>query len=191
MDVEKLHTEIDRLHPNVVVNIASPNYSERLTPISLIVLHSTESDNIPHSHSDLEGVANWFANPAAEVSAHVITDADGQSARCVGDSHKAWHVAAYNSPALGIEQIGRAVQTSWLPSEFKETARWIAQWSHDYHIPIRRAIVANGKVIRSGVTTHRKLGALGGGHVDPGTHYPFRKVLKMARHIKRLRYDHN
>ena len=177
-----------RLHPEVTVTTPSPNYSARLGPISLIVLHSTESDNIPKSNADLQGVASWFANPAAEVSAHVITDADGHSARCVPDREKAWHCAAYNSPALGIEQIGRAVQSQWSEAEYMETARWIAQWSHDYRVPIRRAITIGGRVVRSGVTTHKKLGALGGGHVDPGPHYPFRKVLKQARHIKRLRY---
>ena len=179
---------ITRLKPNVTVTENSPNYSPRLTPISLIVLHSTESDNVPHSSSDLEGVASWFANPAAQVSAHVITDADGHSARCVLDKDKAWHVAAYNSPALGIEQIGRAAQTQWDQDEWIETCRWIAQWSHQYHIPIRRAITSGGRVLRSGVTTHKKLGALGGGHVDPGPHYPLRRVLKQSRHIKRLRY---
>lgn len=180
---------IPRLHPNVIDTVQSPNRSVRSSPISLIVLHSTESDNIPDSASDLEGVASWFANTAAEVSAHVVTDADGQSIRCVPDELKAWHCAAYNSPALGIEQIGHAVQTHWDKSEWMETARWIAQWSHEYRIPIRRAITVGGRVVRSGVTTHKKLGALGGGHVDPGTHYPLAKVLKQARRIKRLRYD--
>lgn len=180
--------KIERTTPDVTVDVPSPNHSQRTTPISLIVLHSTESDNIPRSSTDLEGVANWFANPAAEVSAHVVTDADGHSARCVPDRMKAWHVAAYNSPALGVEQIGRAAQTHWDRDEWLETCRWIAQWSEQYKIPIRRAITSGGRVLRSGVTTHKKLGALGGGHVDPGTHYPFGKVLKEARHIKRLRY---
>lgn len=191
MNIERLHPNVpeERLHPNVTVNRPSPNHSARFTDISLIVLHSTESDNIPSSSADLEGVASWFANPAAQVSAHVITDADGNSARCVPDHLKAWHCAAYNSPALGIEQIGRAAQTHWDRDEWMETCRWIAQWSHFYRIPIRRAIVSGGRILRSGVTTHKKLGALGGGHVDPGPSYPLGKVLKQARHIKWLRYQ--
>lgn len=179
---------IQRLHPEVTVREGSPNYSARTSTISLIVLHSTESDNISGSSSDLQGVASWFANPASEVSAHVITDADGNSARCVSDENKAWHCAMYNSPALGAEQVGHAEQSRWEPAEYMETARWIAQWSHEHGIPIRRAVTVGGRVVRSGVTTHKKLGALGGGHVDPGPHYPLGKVLKQARHIKRLRY---
>lgn len=179
---------ITRFKPEIVLSAISPNHSERFSPISLIVLHSTESNNIPNSPSDLSGVASWFASVRSQVSAHVIVDADGHSARCVYDEDKAWACQAYNSPSLNIEQIGHAEQAVWARAEWMETARWIAQWAHDYQIPIRRAIVSGGRVIRSGVTTHKKLGVEGGGHVDPGPHYPLRKVLQQARHIKALRY---
>jgi N-acetyl-anhydromuramyl-L-alanine amidase AmpD len=181
-------TTLARLAPKVVVEKRSPNYSSRLASISLIVLHSTESHNVPNSASDLAGVASWFANPASQVSAHVIVDADGHSARCVSDKHKAWHCMGYNSPALGIEQVGHASQPNWERPEWVEAARWIAQWSHEHHVPIRRARVFLGRVIRSGVTTHKKLGVYGGNHEDPGVRYPLRRVLKMARKIKRERY---
>lgn len=179
---------IGRYKPDVIVRQESPNQSERFGGIGLIVLHSTESNNIPDSPTDLKGVSSWFANPASQVSAHVIVDADGHSAVCVPPQRKAWHCLSYNSLALGIEQIGHAEQTHWARGEWMEAARWIAQWSHEFHIPIRRAITSGGVVLRSGVTTHRKLGITGGGHVDPGTHYPLKRVLKQARHIKRLRY---
>lgn len=178
----------ERLHPDVVVKRSSPNVSSRSTGISLIVLHSTESSNIPDSAADLAGVAEWFANPASQVSAHVITDDDGRSARCVGDDAKAWACVDFNSPSLNIEQIGRAAQSHWPRREWLETARWIAQWSHEHHIPIRRAEVSGASVVRSGVTTHAALGAAGGGHHDPGPGYPLEEVLHEARRIKRLRY---
>ena len=176
-----------RLHPTVVVKEASPNVSERSTAISLIVLHSTESANLAGS-GDLAGVAAWFANPASQVSAHVIADADGRSARCVPDHAKAWACVDFNSASLNIEQIGRAAQQHWSRREWLETARWIAQFSHEHHIPIRRAVVSGNRVIRSGVTTHEALGAAGGGHHDPGPGYPLEEVLHEARRIKRLRY---
>ena len=179
---------IERLKPNVKVTEASPNRSVRSSPVSLIVLHSTESANIPDSVSDLKGVASWFANPASQVSAHVITDADGQSAVCVPFTLKAWACVSYNSASLNIEQIGHAAQSRWDRDEWLETARWIAQWSHEFKIPIRRAITSGGSVLRSGVTTHKKLGAFGGGHSDPGDGYPLARVLKESRKIKKLRY---
>jgi N-acetyl-anhydromuramyl-L-alanine amidase AmpD len=179
---------IERLKPSVVEIVTSPNQSDRSAPIQLIVLHSTESHNYPNSENDLRGVASWFANPSAQVSAHVVVDADGNSISCVDAKRKAWHCLSYNSVALGIEQVGFAAQDKWDRDEWLEACRWIAQWSHEYGIPIRRAITAGGRVIRKGITTHAKLGTNGGGHTDPGPRYPLGKVLKHARKIKRERY---
>lgn len=178
----------ERLHPDVVLKQYSPNVSERLAPISLIVLHSTESQNVPKSARDLAGVASWFHNDESDVSAHVITDADGHSARCVSDRLKAWACMSFNSASLNIEQIGAAAQPKWERREWMETARWIAYWSHKYGIPIRKGAVSGESVTRSGIVTHKMLGAAGGGHVDPGAAYPLNKVLEEAARIKRLRF---
>lgn len=180
-----------RIHPNVVVREASPNYSQRLAvPLCLIVVHSTESHNYAGSPADLKAVAGWFANRASQVSAHVIVDGDGHSARCVQDGDKAWHGYLYNSYSLGIEQVGFAAQgkDAWLKDddELHETARWIARWSVRYTIPIRHGQVAKTgtpRIIEAGVVTHADLGANGGGHVDPGS-YPLVKVLDLAQGYK-------
>lgn len=182
--IRKLRKRSAAAKPSVVLTRISPNRSARSGPIQLIVLHSTESDNIEASDADLAGVAGWFANPASQVSAHVITDADGHSARCVADAEKAWHVAAYNSAALGIEQIGRASQSVWGSSELMETARWIALWSRRHEIPIQHGAVSGGTVTRPGVVTHADLGAAGGGHTDPGSAYPLHAVLEQAKHFR-------
>lgn len=180
-----------RLLPRVTVRMRSQHQSTRAegVPLNLIVLHDTESHNRP-GNADLEAIGSWFQNPAAQASAHICVDADGNSARYVRDRAKAWHCATYNSAALGIEQIGFMTQgrEAWLDNkaELLETARWIAHWSIKFGIPIRRAVVANGEVVRSGVTTHAKLGALGGNHGDPGD-YPFKWVMRKARQIKRAR----
>lgn len=181
-----------RLAPQIVVRTDSPNKSARTAGIKLelIVLHSTESSNVPNSATDLEGVAGWFANPSAQVSAHVITDADGHSARCVPDLLKAWHVAEFNSAALGIEQIGHAADLDWSKrdAQLDETARWIARWNQRHGIPIRRGAVSGASVQAAGVVTHAQLGAAGGGHTDPGTHYPVDEVIRRAaRFAKALR----
>lgn len=176
-----------RVRPTVVVSKNVVNQSERSgVPVKGIVLHSTESHNRPGS-SDLEAIVGWFDNPAAQASSHVIVDADGNSARCLPDSRKAWTCASYNSATLNIEQIGFASQgrRGWRRNwrELRETARWIALWSRRHRIPIRRGHAANGAITRSGVLTHKQLGTLGGGHVDPGQ-YPLRRVLLLARLYK-------
>lgn len=177
-----------RVQPKVVISQRVANQSERSGGMKprAIVLHSTESHNRPGS-SDLAAIVDWFDNPAAVASSHVIVDADGTSARCVPDSRKAWTCASYNSATLNIEQIGFASQgrKGWRRNwkELRETARWIARWSLRHEIPIRRGLAANGAITRSGVLTHKSLGPLGGGHVDPGD-YPMRRVLLLARAYK-------
>lgn len=160
----------------------SPNHSSRNgVRSSLIVVHSTESDNRT-GNGDLAAVADFLARPCATpASAHVIVDADGHSARLVRDQDKAWHCAAYNSQSLGIEQIGRARQDHWTRDEIREAARWIARWATMYDIPIRVGAVSGGRVTRSGVLRHMDLGLAGGGHVDPGSPYPLASAIHLAR----------
>jgi N-acetyl-anhydromuramyl-L-alanine amidase AmpD len=183
----------ERLAPNVVVRHYSPCQSERdSVPLDLIVLHDTEGANIPNSISDLAGLGDFFGEIGTQASSHVATDGDGNSARFVSDRRKAWHCMAYNSASLGIEQIGFVSQTraTWMRNwrQLRETARWIAYWSHKYGIPIRRASVSNGAVTRAGVTRHMDLGIIGGGHVDPGANYPFNRVLWLARAYRAARF---
>lgn len=191
--VAKVHvSKRDRLHPNVVVRHYSPCQSDRdSVPLNLIVLHDTEGANVPDSTSDLAGLGSFFGNLSTQASAHVATDSDGNSARYVSDRRKAWHCMAYNSASLGIEQLGFASQsrTTWLKNwrQLRETARWIAYWSHRYGIPVRKGSVSGGAVTRSGVLRHMDLGATGGGHSDPGSAYPFNRVLWLARAYKAAR----
>lgn len=178
----------ERTHANIVVrqNVVCQS-SRHGADIALIVVHDTEGANIKGIR-DLQGLANYFDNIRTQASSHVATDADGNSARMVGDHAKAWHCAYYNSVSLGIEQIGFASQQSWVEAELRETARWIAHWHIHYGIPIRKgAVTLDGRVSKHGVVRHSDLGNLGGGHRDPGPNYPLRHVLDLARHFSRLR----
>lgn len=154
---------------------------------SLIVLHSTESHNRP-GVSDLEGLASFFDGPV-QASSHIANDAEGNDIRMVPDEEKAWTQANYNPSSLSIEQIGFAATTrdEWYRGASRQlanSARWIAYWSLKHGIPIRRAWTVAGGIQRSGVASHRQLGASGGGHTDPGTGYPFKYVLLLARFFR-------
>lgn len=179
---------VERATPHVEVRKLVRNQSSRhgAAPV-LIVVHDTEGANIK-GVADLQGLAAWFDNPAAEASSHVATDAEGNSARYVRDGEKAWHVAFYNPVSLGIEQVGFAAQKSWPLEQQKETARWVAYWAKHHGIPIRKGSVSrDGRVLKSGVVRHSDLGNLGGGHKDPGPAYPLHDVLVLARgYLKRL-----
>lgn len=176
--------EAGRRKPNVVVTRISPNRSSRggVTP-RLMVLHSTESDN-REGNSDLEGIANYFATSAAQASSHVLTDADGNSGRCVPDGDKAWTQAYFNPWSLSIEQIGRAASETWTEDHYRESARWLAKWSKEFGIPLVRGAVSGSTITRAGVVTHAQLGAAGGGHSDPGARYNVDKVIKLAKEYR-------
>jgi N-acetyl-anhydromuramyl-L-alanine amidase AmpD len=173
---------MSRYHPHVVVRRRSPNQSSRngARP-RIIVLHSTEGSNIPNSTADLRGCTDFLCRPGVEASSHVIVDGDGHSARLVADDAKAWTCARYNPFSLNIEQIGHAASERWTRDEIRETARWIARWSKKYNIPIRVGAVNGGLVTKPGIVTHKMLGVIGGGHVDPGPRYPLEACLRLAR----------
>lgn len=176
-----------RITPSVVHTRESPNCSGRngARP-RLIVVHSTESDNITGSSRDLVNMAGYLSQPSTRASSHVIVDSDGHSARIVGDGLKAWTCAYWNPVSLNVEQIGRASQSHWSRDELRETARWIARWSKMYGIPAYKGAVNvnSGQVTRPGVVRHSELGARGGGHHDPGSSFPLDEVLALARFYK-------
>jgi N-acetyl-anhydromuramyl-L-alanine amidase AmpD len=181
--IQKRRARPNRIEPKVVLTRFSPNRSGRTSDITSIVIHSTESDNVESSSSDLAGVANWFANPSAQVSAHVIVDADGESARCVADADKAWHCVAFNSATLGVENIGHAAQSTWAEAEVKEAARWCARWHKLHGIPLERGVVSGSAITKPGILTHEQLGTAGGGHHDPGSSYPIGRLIEFAKEL--------
>ena len=173
-----------RLKPKIVIDHQVRNQSDRGgAAIQLLVLHSTESHNRP-GDSDLAAIAAWFDNAASQASSHVVIDADGHSARLVADDRKAWTCAAFNAVSLNIEQIGIAAEGNWPETEINECARWLARWSLKHKVPLRRGEVSGSRVVRSGVVTHAQLGAVGGGHSDPGSGYPVAAVIERAKEIK-------
>jgi N-acetyl-anhydromuramyl-L-alanine amidase AmpD len=173
-----------RLKPNIVISHEVVNQSDRDgAKIKLLVLHSTESHNRP-GNSDLAAIAAYFDQSAVQASSHVVIDADGNSARCVSDDRKAWTCAGFNSWSLNIEQIGIAAEGDWPKPELDECARWLARWSIKHDVPLRRGAVSGSAITKSGVVTHSQLGAVGGGHSDPGSAYPVSKVIARAKEIK-------
>jgi hypothetical protein len=186
----------ERAFPNVVVrkNVACQsdrNHFGVVVPVpTLIVVHDTEGGNIPHSHRDLDGLADWFNRLTTQASSHVGVDEDGQSGRFVPDGQKAWAQAFFNPPGLSIEQIGFAAddwKSKKKEAELRETARWIALWHRRYQIPIQAAKVSSsGLIIKPGVIQHFRLGTLGGAHHDVSKNYPTGKVLRWARHYADL-----
>ncbi len=163
------------------------NGKPRHTPLTLGVLHSTESHDYPGTR-DIAGVIQWWKNPQSGGAAHLVVDSDGNAGYAVDLGKTAPHVGTMNYCSVGIEQIGFAkfALKIWLlrDKQLRAVARWMAYINKNYGLPLQEAIVTrSGKVARPGWTTHRRLGELGLGtnHTDPGAFYPFKKVLNYAK----------
>lgn len=173
----------DRVFPQVDVrrSVACQSYRVPFSKIKLLVVHATEGTNLAGIR-DLQYLGDYFNQRSTQASSHVATDAEGNSARYVKDSRKAWHVAGFNSVALGIEQIGHTSQGKWPAAQLHETARWLAYWSRNHRVPLHKgAVHQDGSVLVAGVVRHSDLGEAGGNHDDPGSGYDLSRVLKYAR----------
>lgn len=165
-----------------IVKLLHNNYSYRGgDDIRLIVLHTTEGDNLP-GVQDLDNLYSWFNNPDAQVSAHVAVDSEGNKYRLLPDNLKAWTSKDFNSVSLNLEQIGHAryKRRRWIKHYkrgLKATARQLAIWSLNHKIPLRHSL-------RHGVVQHSDLGVAGGNHNDCGPGYPMAYVLVYARLYK-------
>lgn len=181
-----------QLHPNVQ---ATPQPKLLFQPIvrnygtrpagahyELLVAHDTESPNAP-GIQDLEAIRAWFSNPNAQASANYVDDAQGNALEMVdpATTRMAWHVAYFNPWAIGVEQIGYATQTHWPLLQVEATARIFAHWATTYGIPIRRGRVSGCAIVRPGIVFHADLGLCGGGHHDPGPHYPIALLIRLTK----------
>lgn len=172
------------LNPEVV-KISPCKSSRNGVKPRLIVLHITVSHNRPGT-ADLNAIVDFFGNLSTQASSHIVNDAEGNDARCVPDTYKAWTQAAYNPQSLSIEQIEYAdkQRSRWFDEnrpQLENTALWVARWSHRYGIPLKHST-------SRGVCQHRELGLAGGGHTDVGEGYPFNWVLNRAKQIKKEKY---
>ena len=171
---------MNRFRPHVdVVDYSQHCNVDGMVHPTLIVIHATAGHNRP-GVVDLVSLGRWFSDPSSEVSCHVATDNEGNSARFVRDGDKAWHVGAFNRLARGIEQVLPGDGSEVTRAMYRETARWVALWSRQSHIPIRKGAVEGLIVTRSGVVRHSELGVAGGGHRDPGP-YDMHAMLSLAR----------
>lgn len=83
----------------------SPNQSQPITPIYLL-MHYTAG-------TTLDGAVNWFLNPVAQASSHVVIGRDGTIVQMVAFNKRAWHAGesawgnlhGMNQYAIGIELV--------------------------------------------------------------------------------------
>lgn len=178
-------------HPRTERKLLKNNWSERTgAGITQIALHTTESHPRPGS-GDVQAIWDYFNNPANEASSHFLLQYPDLW-QIVADESKAWTIGAANSWTLNIEIIGFAATSAkqWITGEnmleMRQLAKLIAYLSKKHGIPIQTGTVRNVNGVcqpgRSGVIRHSDVTKAGfGTHTDPGTGFPFRLVLRLAR----------
>lgn len=134
----------------------SPNVSARNDSIRGIVIHETEGSYV--------GAVSWLRNPISNVSAHlVVNEAGTEASQLVRYGDKAWHALNANGHTIGIEMAGFTSKVN-KERQVMAVARICAVLCHHFTI---RPVEADRHGL-GGITTHRALGAFGGGHRDPG-----------------------
>lgn len=155
-------TERPTPHPSPHCSARPPGVA-----ISAIILHDTVS------YSAMSAL-NWFANPDAKVSAHVVIDRDGSVWRVLSDDVAAWHAgvstlhgrANVNHFSLGVEivDVDGPTGTAYTATQLEHTALWCAQRATRYGIPLNR-IVGHDMIAP-------------GRKVDPGADFPWATFLR-------------
>jgi N-acetylmuramoyl-L-alanine amidase len=99
-----------------IIDSPSPNFDERLLPVTMLVLHYT---GMP----DFAGALARLKDPEAKVSAHYLVAEDGQILRLVPEEKRAWHagkswwrgVEDVNSASVGIEIVNPGHEFGYRP----------------------------------------------------------------------------
>lgn len=160
----------------------------RLSDVTLIVLHSTESG--PNSG---EAVARYFQSKTAGGSAHIVVDNTG-CYRCLPNAVIPWAAPGANTLGLHIEQCGYAAWSGaqWITNmaTLRRAAYKTAQHAKSLGIPVRFLTAANlAAGMEHGITTHAEVSkwqkVIGGpgdhSHTDPGKGWPRKTFMGLVR----------
>ena len=151
-----------------MIERASPNFDERTSPVSMIVLHYT---GMPDAKSALDRLTS----PDAKVSAHYLVDEDGSVFSLVDESKRAWHagksrwrgITDINSASVGIEIVNPGHEFGYRPFPDEQIASLIPLVAA---IKERHAIGRGNIVGHSDVAPARK--------EDPGELFPWEALAR-------------
>lgn len=116
-----------------------PGAEQRLLTVNFTPGGITPRLQVTHiMQGSLAGTDSWFHNPASQVSAHFGVGKDGHVIQWVDTSDQAWHAAAANPYAIGVEHEGfsgeqltdaqvdaDAELLSWLHEHYDAIALWV------------------------------------------------------------------
>lgn len=157
----------------------------RLGGIRLVVIHSGETGE---GSTAAEGMGSWFANPAANASAHQGADTDSVCTY-LPDTATAWAAPGANHDGLHLELAGRAGQTSGQWADDASTkilangATVVRAWCDRHGIPARWLTDTQLRDGTSrGLVTHAQVSRVfkRSSHWDPGPNFPAARFLALV-----------
>jgi N-acetylmuramoyl-L-alanine amidase len=158
-----------------MIDTPSPNFDERSSPISMIVLHYT-------GMQDAASAIQRLCDPEAKVSSHYLVTEDGQVLRLVDENKRAWHagrsrwrgITDVNSASVGIEIVNPGHEFGYRPFPEEQIEALIPLV---HRIKERYGITRGNVVGHSDVAPSRKQ--------DPGELFPWYRLAKLRLALPR------
>jgi N-acetylmuramoyl-L-alanine amidase len=158
-----------------IIDAPSPNWNERTSPVSMIVLHYTGMESG-------EAALARLRDPAAEVSSHYLVAEDGTVLRLVPEDKRAWHagqshwrgIEDCNSASIGIEIVNPGHDYGYRPFTDAQIAALIPLVAD---IKERHGITRGNVVGHSDIAPVRKR--------DPGELFPWHQLARLRLALPR------
>jgi N-acetylmuramoyl-L-alanine amidase len=158
-----------------MIDTPSPNFDDRLLPITMIVLHYTGMESA-------EAAIQRLTDPKAKVSAHYLVNEDGVVLRMVDEDKRAWHagrshwrgITDVNSASIGIEIVNPGHEFGYRP---------FAEEQIDALLPLVAEIKQRHDIGRGNVVGHSDIAPTR--KQDPGELFPWARLAKVRLALPR------
>lgn len=158
-----------------IIDTPSPNFDQRLLPVSMIVLHYTGMQTADAAIARLR-------DAEAKVSAHYLVAEDGQVLRMVAEDRRAWHagksrwrgIEDVNSASIGIELVNPGHEFGYRP---------FLEQQIDALVPLVAEIKARHAITRGNVVGHSDVAPTR--KQDPGELFPWNRLARVRLALPR------
>jgi N-acetylmuramoyl-L-alanine amidase len=158
-----------------IIQTPSPNFDDRMLPITMIVLHYT-------GMQDAESAIRRLTDPVAKVSAHYLIAEDGTVLQMVDEAKRAWHagqshwrgITDVNSASVGIEMVNPGHEFGYRPFPEQQI---------DALLPLVAAIKERYDIGRGDVVGHSDIAPKR--KQDPGELFPWERLAKLRLALPR------
>ncbi|WP_294392772.1 N-acetylmuramoyl-L-alanine amidase [uncultured Sphingomonas sp.] len=162
---------------DAILDCPSPNFDDRVLPVSIIVLHYT-------GMTDAASAIQRLTDPAAKVSSHYLIAEDGQVLRLVAENKRAWHAGKahwrgiddVNSASIGIELVNPGHEFGYRP---------FAEPQMSALLPLMKDLVDRHHITRGNIVGHSDVAPAR--KTDPGELFDWERLARLRLALPRPR----